>query len=130
MDGFENATENIDIQYTYHEHTGTSSTKGGCYTVDVACGGTKDLKLNSPSCYNGRSWGNCHTSSGYVCSTHGCYYDSSKGQMNCKCPGHYECKSCGAVHDSLYGICNVTRSYTVGCGKTTDTIESATIIFN
>jgi len=134
-DGYAEKASNATISYTYHTHTGNSSTKGGCYTVAVTCGGTVQWKLDSSSCYlslQGNKWGNCHNVDySYVCSTHGCYYNSSKGQMSCDCPGHYECKSCGKNYGSVYiSKCNATRSYTVGCGKTTDTIESATIVFN
>lgn len=101
------------IQYVYHEHTGNSSSGGGCYgkivykTTQVLCGSTNKYVSGSYE-----SGGTTH------------YY--------------YTCNVCGKTTTSGAGACKgyitVTTSdidhYELNCGKTTGTIESATITFN
>lgn len=135
-DGYAEKVSNATISYTYHTHTGNSSTKGGCYTVPVTCNGTIDSKFDSQTCTNaayGNAWrGNCINTnySNTGCSTHGCRLRSD-GVADCNCPTHKECRSCGKNYGtSTQTRCTAIIGYSAGCGKTTDTIESTTILFN
>lgn len=120
-EGLTSAMENIDIQYTYHEHQGESFTNGGCYTVPV-------YHSHTNSCYS-------------QCS--GTIYSLNSTATQTQ----WRCNKCGwqayidNVHNTKYGdpckqnVISCTSggtivSYSLGCGKTTDTVESATIIFN
>ena len=120
-EGLTSAMENIDIQYTYHEHQGESFTNGGCYTVPV-------YHSHTNSCYS-----KCPSTIYYLNST------DTQSQFRCnKCgwQGYID-----KVHNPRTGdpcpnsviSCSLTGTiiaYDIGCGKTTDTVESATIIFN
>lgn len=97
--GIADGLSKVNIQYTYHVHEGNSSAVGGCY-------------------------GNC---TGY-------------SPVYCECwgwvGGSYGCDNCHhalGMHGSGYctGIVSNNPYTYIGlvCGKTTDTIESATIIY-
>lgn len=97
--GIADGLSKANVQYTYHTHEGNSSAVGGCY-------------------------GNCTGYSPEYCSCWG-WVGGSYGCDNC----HHAF----GMHGSGYctGIVN-NKPYTyIGlvCGKTTDTIESATIVY-
>lgn len=144
------ALDNLQVQYTYHVHTGSAgTTANGCYT--------------KPSYHvhtgNSSTYGGCYTtvvSDNPTLGNHnttGGYNMNGGGSMEC-------CVLCGATltfgdanfnthyteafgkgcpknivkHNYTYGpscgkTTNTVEGYVLGCGKTTDTIESATIIF-
>ena len=110
--------DNLDVQYTYHVHEGSAgTTANGCYTLPV-------YHAHSNSCYK-------------TCGGKQTIVSSNSSYMKVKCT------SCGDTsnEDPDYDvfICGVTTlicnkagtisSYKLGCGKTIETIESATIIY-
>lgn len=133
VNGMAYVTDNSSIIYVYHKHSDNdgneqksdyhSNTSGGCFTKENI------IYANATGSCGG--WiGYSHTSP---------IYDDEAGEwVNWK---FYKCTSCGAQYpqDRLPSSCTNTvnkqvdtgkRYYTVGCGKTESSIESATIIFN
>lgn len=110
IDGQNNVTANLNISYKYHEHSGNSSVVGGCYgnvSGTRTCGGRYYVYMNASG------W----IASCYSCGTNGVVGQSSQYAAEAWASG----KSCGAkVPYTSIGVV---------CGKTTDTIESATIIY-
>lgn len=115
------ALDNLEVQYTYHEHKDSAgnvtteeylSDSGGCYTqkqerketTPILC--SRNGYVASENAYN--NWGYCSKCGGEV------YLGPSGGNMYGKYISH--------THSLGY-------YYYLGCGKTTDTIESATIIY-
>ena len=109
------ALDNLDVQYTYHVHEGNEgSTANGCYTNAVhtyesytyQCPGTNTILRTSDGNHAG-----------------------SAGKYNCDAYcgnfGNYG-KKCTATRT---GTRIVSTTYSLGCGKTEDTIESVTIIY-
>lgn len=97
--GITESLSKVNVQYTYHTHEGNASAIGGCY-------------------------GNC---TGYI-------------PVECSCwgwvSGSYGCDNCHhafGMHEDGYctGIVNNEPYTYIGlvCGKTTETIESATIVY-
>jgi len=123
-DGMASAMENIDIQYTYHVHQGDTSSSGGCYTTPVyhshangcykKCGGTIGPSENVDIAAGGQ-W------TVRICQTCGEWYNPSATPSTCT--KLTSTVICGKKTTTIEG-------YSLGCGKTIDTIESATIIFN
>lgn len=115
------AMENIDIQYTYHEHQGEPSINGGCYTTPV-------YHSHVSNCYSKctgtlYSLNNTGTETQWrcpKCDWKGYRSNSSGTKYGDPCPT-------SVISCSLTGT---IIAYDIGCGKTTDTVESATIIFN
>ena len=114
--------DGVDISYTYHAHTGSSSKGGGCYTKAV---------------YKNKNETVTEVCPGY------CRYIASESDgtliLSCdKCgwdmlrPSEYgtdytvKCPNDSWTHTKTV---KVLDHYDPGCGKTTSTIESATIIF-
>ena len=99
-----NALGNVNIQYNYHTHEGTTTSGTGCYTtpniVNVTCTGwiADEFDING-----GIHIGTCN-----------------------RC-GRTDYTTGGKICGRLLG----TRQdgYKLDCGKTEDTIESATIIY-
>lgn len=109
VDGLGQAqSANAQITYTYHEHTGDSTSEGGCYTVEktttvnVGCDGRVNAtNQDSSGHYYGR------------CSKCGAYSGNSVS-ANIVCP------------NANY----ITQTYyELGCGMSTNTIVSAVIDF-
>ena len=110
--------ENSDIKYTYHTHSGDPNTGGGCYvpkyhqhtsscykTVSACSGWTK---------WSSDGWQTCRTCGYRV------YAPDASGGI-----------ACGRTTSQL--VCthgNDIIGYILGCRKTEDTIESATIFLN
>ena len=117
--GAADAVNKTNIKYTYHQHSGNSTNGGGCYgkivykTTQVICGSTKARTICGS--YQAPS--------------------STTGEMTTHC--YYKCPDCGTVTTQGSGACTgyITKTtsdvdhYELNCGKTTSTIESATIIF-
>lgn len=99
--GAADALGKVNIQYSYHSHVGNSSSVGGCY-------------------------GNLTGTRPVYCGCDSYIYDKDEN-------GHTRCANC--YHNHGGNTCNAVRSYTtytyIGliCGKTEQTIESATIIY-
>ena len=109
---------NLQVSYTYHQHTDNNgnvtnsnylTTSGGCYTRYADVNETIQIVVGScaydPDEEHWNSWGNC-----YKC---GSVYT-----------GWYS--STGAVVNHTHSI---GKYYWRNCGKTEETIESATIIY-
>lgn len=121
-DGLNEKLNGISISYVYHQHTGSASNGSGCYT--------KGVHYHNSSC--GIKYGTHH-----VVSTE--HFDGGSNYM--------ECTYChqGGYSDSWHtgdwgtcysheaglgcGVIPPINSYTLGCGKNENTIESATINF-
>ena len=109
---------NLQVSYTYHQHTDNNgnvtnsnylTASGGCYTRYADVNETIQVVVTSckfdPGADQWNSWGNCYR--------------------------------CGEIwtgpNDSTGVVVNHTHSlgkyYLRNCGKTTETIESATIIY-
>lgn len=148
VDGLNQALDNLDVQYTYHVHegsagttangcytkatyhvhTGSSSSGGGCYTKSTSsttCG--RSLYKYQPDAYTSPSTWNVACSScgeGYTSGTASyCeQYIASKPKCTKTISTSTVTLTCGMTTSTITG-------YVLGCGKTTDTIESATIIY-
>lgn len=118
-DGYAEKMDDISIEYVYHEHTGNSTDSGGCYGARVAV---------------------------TVTCTHAYSYDELQPDGMHKCYGLYEGTHCNMHPDRLEwyiteeafqagvrgsGQHSIETGYyyALNCGKTEDTIESATIVF-
>ena len=127
-EGVAEALNSTYIQYTYHTHSGSTSSRGGCYTTPV-----------------------------YHSHSYSCYYEATKGEKvydGDKVFRRYTCSNCGT--SSIQGdgvndngsptiICSYCQnkgyykcgkstssieSYKLSCGKSTKTIETAVLTFN
>lgn len=128
LDGFEKSTNSASIEYTYHQHTGSSSGGGGCYTAgyhvhtDACPKGTCTVYVDCTSTHSdGGSYHNFYTYEHRDC---GEGWSAGEDWQN-----HSRQGSWTQTHE--YYICNNSpiNRYNLGCGKTTSTIESATIVF-
>ena len=129
LDGKQDILGNLNIVYTYHEHIGSAgTTANGCYTTPV-------FHTHADACYS-------YCSGKLV-------FDRQAESPQGTPEGHYHCSICnkGFYYGSPYhtgsaaGLtcndkkltCSKTTStidkYSLGCDKTEDTIESATIIY-
>ena len=113
-DGSERVQDNAKIMYTYHQHTGSSTSGGGCYTkadytvvAEAGCGaalyadkqeGQVDPDLYGGDCPNGNWGGGVH----------------SPGPGWTTCTVHYR---------------QVIIGYSLGCGMDSNTITGVTIEF-
>ncbi len=121
IDGQKNAIQNLNITYTYHTHEGEAAAGTGCYTVPVyhshinTCLGTT---TNSCGCTTDRGW--------HEVPNNGSPYPA------CDHCGHFYHQSspCGFGTTTSYYKCGLDQAiegYSLGCGKTEQTIETATI---
>lgn len=112
-----------NISYTYHKHTGSSSSGGGCYTKSVYKNVNKTVTEACPGyfLYIGTEENGTLI---FACDT--CHGDRAL-------PAEYgegyrgKCPNSSWTHTKTV---QVFDHYDPGCGKTTSTIESATITFN
>lgn len=128
VDGQQNAAGNLNIEYTYHVHQGSEgSTANGCYTKAVYHSHGSNCYCNGQYTYNGVYVGNCSLQDDKIypitcnkCGQYQQWYGRDMGRYGAYSP-------CGAF------ICSKSTttpiSYTLGCGKTEETIESAKIIY-
>ena len=110
VDGMANALDNLDVQYTYHVHSGDASTIGGCYgNITKQCPGryitTKESWFN-------RCWWSVIT-----CNSCGVSWTNEDGDYAYKAGSDR-----GKCTRAVSGI-------GLSCGKTEQTIASATIIY-
>lgn len=157
-DGLEKALDNVEIQYTYHSHTGTVSGGGGCYTVPIY-----KQHVHTDACYaytTHKHTSSCISKTTSYTKTCGCSSSYSYDYVACPSCGHghphdmtgqhcnkevgtgynYEYGKCDhALNDGYSLVCGKTagqryssegiESYALGCEKTTSSIDSATIVF-
>lgn len=121
IDGFNKELDGISINYIYHSHSGNSNTKGGCYT--------KAIHNHTESC--SKEYGTHHV----VFTEH---YDGARVYMKCTycgLGGYYsdgwDIGDWGTCEKNIkrYTCGSPAQSYGLGCGKTENSIESATIVF-
>lgn len=120
-DGLNGKLNGISISYVYHQHTGSASSGSGCYTKGIhnhtsSCGikyGTHHV-VNTDHYDGGNVYREC-----IYCGMGGYVYDDWHTGDWGTCYSNQVGYSCGSP----------TNSYALGCGKTENTIESATIIF-
>lgn len=115
-DGLNKAMDGVHISYVYHEHSGNESSGGGCYTPRYI--------RYSIGAYAGST--NPSGTINYFCKACNMYLSNYR-EEHLKDVGeflnnhrHYDCPRGITVQDG----------WSLGCGKTTSTIESATIAFN
>ena len=113
--GQQNIYDNLEVQYTYHVHEGSeSATANGCYTNPVHTYETYTYQCPGYNTILRTSDGN---------------HPGSAGKYNCDA----YCANFGKKDEKCQAIRTGTRIastiYELGCGKTEETIESATIIF-
>ena len=124
MDGKQDSVSNLNIIYTYHEHEGISdTTANGCYTTPVyhshesscyvTCTGTMVRVDSYKAGYPETTF--------YVLKCNKCGAEDTGTSKNDK-PCYIKTTNCGKNTNTL-------DHYSLGCGKTEDTIESATIIY-
>lgn len=113
------------MTYNYHQHTGSSAEGSGCYT-------TPQYHQHTNSCYK--------TCGGNASFDH---FDNNGWTAV------YHCSQCGrwlsnGQNEQFYAPNNIScyerilncnkgneiTGYSLGCGKTTETLESATVIFD
>ena len=132
MDGLAQALDNLEVQYTYHVHEGSAgTTANGCYTKAevhnhvttcyAKCTGTiianGQNTQNSDGTYN--CMGTCN-SCGKVPTLSGFTTSKKNGDSLGSCIFRTSTLICGKSTNAIYAL---------GCGKTEETIESATIIY-
>lgn len=145
-DGYAQKIEGLEIQYHYHTHAGSVDISpvpddyvyysldnpGGCFvgkghahdktgtckSHTATCGGTLTYHHHDSCVDSGSGWGtdNGHVSCGWVCDKCHDWPKNSSGGTCQKTSKVYDCKS-------------PTNIWKLNCGKTTDTIESATIVY-
>ena len=123
VDGQQDVTQNLNISYTYHVHEGDASASGGCYTKAVMHSHTDACNGPCPGTWGSRvqTVVDGITFYIYTCNTCGITktttsYDGVTGT------------NCGAT-TIVCGKTGRVESYGLSCGKTEQTIESATIIY-
>lgn len=153
-DGMKDAMNNSNIQYTYHSHSGNNISGGGCYTVEDIHNHANECytittTIKTVKSYNVRDSGkkyDCCNGAGAV--TWAVFYDvvekdsdnniiSSKVQegtiIGCgQCVGTKANQGVGTSNNKVLNCSipeGVLLGYALGCGKTENTIESATIVF-
>lgn len=123
VDGQANATENLDVTYTYHYHEGDDVNGGGCYaqvTNHTVCG----VIGFSRGYYRGKScdkWCSSYYADEYACSACGAV-------TGWKCGGGGN--SCGKTGGQIGGNHMVTTtSWQPVCGYSQGQILTATIVY-
>lgn len=104
QDGREDMIANLELQYTYHIHTGNPSVAGGCY-------------------------GNIQMDKSYSCTCSSYYeFPSTPEWTN----PDKRCGNCAhGPHDGICGryVSKTENAIGLICGKTTDTIEDVTVVY-
>lgn len=128
-DGYDEKLDNIDVEYVYHVHTGSPSSGGGCYSQPINEPIVKTCTVYVGGCEGGGT----SDASGEHCT---CEYEEThrdcgqrpyRGTRTHRNPPHYGPAT--YTHDYIDGY-RFTGKYALGCGKTEQTIESATIVFH
>lgn len=137
---------------TYHIHSGSPTSGGGCYTVpvykSVTCTVYQSGCMNSYTGYDGQE--HCqytlyHTSCGrgtqtynYPAHSQSNHVGARSWQQTCTVVGGVitgyatSCKNLplNAGSQKIYSCGSPTNTWVIGCGKTTSSIDSAYIVFN
>ena len=113
--------QQANITYTYHKHTGSPSAEGGCYAGCTLISTTSAAKTDwfgrCPNCGK-HTWHQGHTA---YTAHFSCGYSQTYA-------AYVICVSCGAgIHT---GAGPDHKCYYLSCGKTENTIESATITYD
>ena len=124
-DGFNKAMDGADISYVYHEHEGTPYVTGGCINA-------WHKHTNECPSHNGSICGASvkETGHGYYQTAGGewvCHFTCSNGHNSMMEHGSPDCPYRETIYDCGNSPMN---QWEYVCGKTTSTIESATIVFN
>lgn len=139
LDGFNKVMDSATIEYQYHKHidadgnpitaSTTASISGGCLTSgshvhENGCMSTCTVTATCTNSYQGESGNWCNTFE---------YKHSSCGQGTTSGSSWqpYSRKGQTFTDTHTYYSCNnlPINTYSVGCGKTENSIDSATIIF-
>ena len=115
LDGMAEIFDNLEVQYTYHVHEGIEgSTANGCYINPVHTYETYTYQCPGYNTILRTSDGN---------------HPGSAGKYNCDA----YCANFGKKDEKCQAIRTGTRisstTYTLGCGKTNETVESVTITY-
>lgn len=120
LDGQKNITDNLQISYTYHTHTGDSVNGGGCYTTPNTVQSIISYETVTEPCNNQT----IETKTGD---------DGSVWDECSKCGGRF---TKGSIGTCYYNITyqkpvmgEVQQGWKAACGKTDGQIESATITY-
>ena len=108
--GIADGLSKVNVQYTYHVHEGNTTDGGACYT-------SYTYTVNGGS-HNIVGTGKYSGSNEY----YQCVY-CGKGEYSCNIPKYFNPNE-ACSKNIIY-----MTGYQLGCGKTENTIESATIIF-
>ncbi len=114
--------DGVDISYTYHAHTGSPSEGGGCYTKTVYKNEKKTITEACPGYYHYIA---TEVNGDLIFSCDKCGMDQA---LSAEYGTGYisKCPNTSWTHTVTV---QVFDHYDPGCGKTTSTIEAATIIF-
>ena len=124
-DGFAKKIDGLSIEYVYHEHAGSSSERGGCYTIEQKRYGisyntyfdnVRDTQIIDGQTYTFLGVGCRDCNSEYI--TNWCAETQPEYSENGPYPAHVNCP----------GV-PLPSTWDLGCGKSTWTIESAFIVF-
>ena len=128
-EGFAQKTDSISIIYNYHKHSGSSTSMGGCYTVGY--------HIHTGSCTS-----TCTVEAECIASTRGergNYYNEyiyrhkncGQGTVTGSDWQNHSRKGQTWTSNHTYSSCTgKINAYKLGCGKTEESIESATLIYN
>lgn len=112
--GVADGLSKVNIQYTYHEHIGSAgTTANGCYTS----------ASSTPQYGTHKEYLPTGAINAYICQYCSCtmrYMNEANYQWVTKATEKETCTK---------NIIGYNYIYSLGCGKTTNTIESATIIY-
>lgn len=127
-DGYDEKLDNIDVEYVYHVHTGSPDNGGGCYSQPINEPIVKSCRVIVGGCEGGgTSEPDGHCTCEYETTHYNCGAGSSRGTRRHMNPPHFS--STQYNHDYIDGY-RFTGKYALGCKKTEQTIESATIVFH
>ena len=117
VDGMAQALDNLNIQYTYHSHSGTADNGLGCYTIPIR-------HTHENSCYT-TVYGVYEKTSDWT----GSVYDRCTRCGDTQGVGLEGVTHCYGTNLTCTIDTTIISGYSLGCGKTEETIESATIIY-
>ncbi|MCM1125011.1 MAG: hypothetical protein NC429_00930 [Lachnospiraceae bacterium] len=119
--------ENASLVYNYHQHTGSSTEGTGCYTKP-------EYEYNKGECHvyiSGCIGGSTTDSNGFMtCNYTEGHTNCGRGTIYLSYHPHRESEHIGSSeYKHEYVISSEITGYSINCGKTESTIESATIVF-
>lgn len=152
-DGMKDAMNNYNIQYTYHSHTGNNSSGGGCYFIENIHKHANDCytittTVKTVNSYNVRDSGKKYDCCNGAAVTWAVFYnivekDADNNVLNSykqegtiigcgTCVGTKANQGVGTTNNNVLNCSipeGVLLGYELGCGKTEETIETATVVF-